>query len=256
MPIEKYMWHNVLHYRYLVGYFYIMLVWRILISDGEPLALYVFHRQNIHFSLSVLFHTPGNHVRATYKSVSLFLQLTCILLLNTFSMHFSRRFSSEKSPTITVTSFFLFFRQTTDLIAYVPLFTDLTRSRVLVSAVFTRFTVDPAVTGSSPCLSQNLFRAIFFRHYATIFRIFLPSKGPTFNFLIFCSKLQCQKAQRVSLFRYFGTMRLFKILILLFFQKFLKNSKIFFTKDPPFNLFDILQQTGFSKTRRVPLLQV
>ena len=34
---------------------------------------------------------------------------------------FSRRFSSEKSPTITVSSFF---RQTTDLIVYVPLFTE------------------------------------------------------------------------------------------------------------------------------------
>ena len=33
------------------------------------------------------------------------------------------------------------------------------RSHVLVS---TRFTVNPAVTGSSPCFSQKLFRAIFF----------------------------------------------------------------------------------------------
>ena len=30
----------------------------------------------------------------------------------------------EKSPTITVASFFSFFRQTTELIAYVPLFTE------------------------------------------------------------------------------------------------------------------------------------
>ena len=40
---------------------------------------------------------------------------------------FSRRFSSEKCPTLTVASFlyyFFFFRETTDLIAYVPLFTE------------------------------------------------------------------------------------------------------------------------------------
>ena len=39
---------------------------------------------------------------------------------------FSRRFSSEKCPTLTVASFFIisFFRQTTDLIAYLPLFTE------------------------------------------------------------------------------------------------------------------------------------
>ena len=50
---------------------------------------------------------------------------------------------------------------------------------------FTRFTVNPAVTGSSPCFSQKRFRAfaeadetegsplpIFFRHCATFFSIF------------------------------------------------------------------------------------
>ena len=92
-----------------------------------------------------------------------------------------------------MTSFFLclFFRQTTDLIVYVPLITDFTRSRVLVSTVFIRFTVNSAVTGSSACFSQKLFRAIFsalcdhfnfFRHSTTSFFNFLPSKGPTFKF--------------------------------------------------------------------------
>ena len=88
-----------------------------------------------------------------------------------------RHFSSEKSPTITVASlFFFFFRQTTDPIVYVPLFTDFTPLRVLVSTDFTRFT----------------FSSNFFRHCAT-FR-------------------KCHKAQRVAPFMYFSTMRLFKIL--------------------------------------------
>ena len=134
---------------------------------------------------------------------------------------FSRRFSSEKSPIITVTSFF-----TTDLIVYVPLFTDFTRSRVLVSTVFTRFKVNPAVTGSSPCLSQKPFRTFFFGtvrlsifwHCATFFRIFFAFKVSHLQvFVIFCSKLKCQKAPRLSLFMYFGTMRRFKIFIFCFF---------------------------------------
>ena len=79
--------------------------------------------------------------------------------------------------------------KTTDLIVYVPLFTDFTRSRVLVSTVFTRFTVNPTVMGLSPCFSQKHFRAFFselcdsqlFRRSATFFSIFLIFKGPTFN---------------------------------------------------------------------------
>ena len=46
-------------------------------------------------------------------------------------------------------------------------------------------------------------------------------------------------------------MRLFKILIFRFVSKIQKNSKFFLSsKDPPFNLFDILQQTGFSKSSK------
>ena len=81
------------------------------------------------------------------------------------------------------------------------------RSHVLVS---TRFTVNPAVMGSSPCFSQKLFRAIFFGtvrlfqffwHCATFFRnFFLSPKGPPSSFLIFCSKLKFQKAQRIPPF--------------------------------------------------------
>ena len=121
----------------------------------------------------------------------------------------------------------LFFRQTTDLIVYVLFSTDLTR-----------FTMNPAVTGSSPCFSQKLFRAfskadetegsplsIFFRHCATFFAF----KGSHLQvFLIFCSELNCQKARRVSRFKYFGTMRPFKLLIFrFFFENFKKRFRIF-----------------------------
>ena len=87
-------------------------------------------------------------------------------------MLFSRRFSREKCPTLTVASFFSSDHRPHRVC---PTFYRLhSRSHVLVS---TRFTVNPAVTGSSPCFSQKLFRAIFsalcdsfnfFRHYATL----------------------------------------------------------------------------------------
>ena len=67
------------------------------------------------------------------------------------------------------------------------------RSHVLVS---TRFTVNPAVTGSSPCFSQKFFRAIFFGTVRLFRNFFCRQRVPS-TFLIFCSKLKFQKAQRV-----------------------------------------------------------
>ena len=49
-------------------------------------------------------------------------------------------------------------------------------------------------------------------------------------------------------------MRLFKILIFRFFRKWKKNSMFFVSKGSPFNLFDILQQTGFSKNPKGPAI--
>ena len=48
----------------------------------------------------------------------------------------------------------------------------------------------------------------FFWHCATFPNFFLSPKGPPSIFLIFYSKLKFQKAQRVSPFKFFGTMRL------------------------------------------------
>ena len=101
---------------------------------------------------------------------------------------------------------FFFFRQTTDLIVYVPLF----------STDFIRFTVNPAVTGSSPCFSQKLFRfrafakadetegsprPIFFGTVGFFFEFLLSPKGPRSIISIFCNKLDFQKAPRVPFFQ-------------------------------------------------------
>ena len=67
----------------------------------------------------------------------------------------------------------------------------------------------------------------FFRHCATFFSNFLLSpNGPPSSFLIFCSKLKFQKAQRVSPFKFFGTMRLSKFSF--FFENFYKKIFEFF----------------------------
>ena len=111
----------------------------------------------------------------------------CVAVFGSFLVGAS--FFREKARLLHWLVFFLFFfRQTTDLIAYVPLLTDFTRSGVLVS---TRFTVNPAVRASSPCFSQKIFSSNFIRHCATLsffsalcdfFLDFLPSKCPTFEF--------------------------------------------------------------------------
>ena len=89
----------------------------------------------------------------------------------------------EKSPTITVASFF-FFRQTTELIAYVPLFTETDK--------FTQAKFDQCK---------------------------LTAKGPPFRFLPFLRNLQNRKTPKGPPFQFFfGTVRIFfrKFLI---FQK-------------------------------------
>ena len=80
----------------------------------------------------------------------------------------------EKSPTITVASFF-FFRQTTELIAYVPLFTETDK--------FTQAKFDQCK---------------------------LTAKGPPFRFLPFLRNLQNRKTPKGPPFQFFfGTVRIF-----------------------------------------------
>ena len=134
-----------------------------------------------------------------------------------------------------------------------------------LSLTCTRFTVNPAVTGSSPCFSQKPFRPIsfdtvrlfqFFSALCDFFSNFfcrqrvLPS-----SFLIFCNKLKFQKAQRVPLSSFSALLDCFKNLIFRFFSKIFPNFFKYFlnvSKGSPLNFFDILQQTGFSKSRKGP----
>ena len=107
----------------------------------------------------------------------------------------------EKSPTITVASFFFFFfvrPQTSSRMHHC--------SQTSLSLTCTRQYLvygNPAVTGSSPCFCQKRFRPIslamcdsfnFFRNCATFFEnFFCRQRVPPSSFLIFCSKLKFQK---------------------------------------------------------------
>ena len=91
---------------------------------------------------------------------------TMLFLVGAFSF-------KEKSPTITVASFF--FRQTTELIAYVPLFTETDK--------FTQ---------------------------AKFHQCKLTAKGPPFRFLPFLRNLQNRKTPKGPPFQFFfGTVRIF-----------------------------------------------
>ena len=124
---------------------------------------------------------------------------------------------------------------------------------------------NPEGSCSNPCLCTNFFTSIpkqkvTFRHYET---------SPIFGFVSFfskifkcsqrilpsiclipCNKTNVKKSQRVLFLRFFGTMRLpLKFLIsLFFFENFLRllfnflENFLTSPKNPPFNLFDILQQ--------------
>ena len=130
-----------------------------------------------------------------FDLIAYFLKRTHELNVDFYSLSiFSRRFSSEKSPTITVASFFFFF--------FV---------KPQTSSCMYHFL---AVTGSSPCFSQKLFRS---------FAKADETEGYSFNIFQHCA----------TFFEFFCLQRVH--------PSFLKNS---------------LQQTGFSKSRRVPTFAV
>ena len=110
------------------------------------------------------------------------------------------------------------------------------RSHVLVS---TRFTVNPAVTGSRVCFSQKLFRAIFFgterlfqfvSALCDFFRLFLSPKGPPFKFFDTLQSTEVSKIPKgppFQVFRHYETVS--KISFLVLFPKiFPKKSLLFF----------------------------
>ena len=76
--------------------------------------------------------------------------------------------------------------------------------------------------GSSLALDQSFlcmsFRLCDFSHFFSCHQRFLPS-----FFWYFATERMLEKSQRVPSFRFFGTLRLLKILFCFFFAKFFKS---------------------------------
>ena len=124
--------------------------------------------------------------------------------------------------------------------------------RVLVSTVFTRFTVNPAATGSSPCFSQKLFRAMVFGTVRLFFEFFCLQTVPPSSFFDILQQTKVPKSPKglpFYVFRHYATVQ--NSHFSFFFRK-LKKWSFFVSKGSPFNLFDILQYTGFSKSPKDP----
>ena len=104
------------------------------------------------------------------------------------------------------------------------------RSHVLVS---TRFTVNPAVTGSSPCFSQKLFRAIFFgtvrlfQFFSALCdffsKFFCRQRVPPSNVFDILQQTEVSKSPKGPPFQFFGTMRLFQKSHFSFFSECLQK---------------------------------
>ena len=162
------------------------------------------------------------------------------------------------SPTITVASFFFFFFVRPQNVCVVDTFYRTTKSTEPASGITSELLqrVPPFVYSifNLRFKTGRDYRVPPLNFFGTVrlfFRIFfcrqtvLPS-----SFLIFCSKLKFQKAQRVPLssFRHCETVSKFSFFVFLnFFQKIFK---VFFCRQtvPPSSFFDILQQTEVSKS--------
>ena len=172
-----------------------------------------------------------------------------------FSRRFSRAsfFSSDHRPHRVCTTFYRLH----------------SRSHVLVS---TRFTVNPAVTGSSPCFSQKLFRAIFsalcdsfnlfrhcatlifFRHCATFFRNFFVAKGSPLKFFDILQQTEVSKNLKGPslVFRHYEADS--KTSFFVFFRKFFQKTFFNVSKGSPSTFLIFCNGLDFQKVGRGPPL--
>ena len=123
----------------------------------------------------------------------------------------------EKSPTITVATFF--FRQATELIAYVPLFTETDKFTQVSSTnanllqrvppfVFYLFYVTYKTGRLQRVPPFNFFSALcefFFRKFL------IMQKSPPSDFLIFCNKKYVNESQRVPPFHFSALCDVFEV---------------------------------------------
>ena len=124
----------------------------------------------------------------------------------------------EKSPTITVASFF--FRQTTELIAYVPLFTETDKTTQAKSGQWKLSAKGPHFH-FLPFLRnlQNRKRPKGppFQFFSTLCEIFfrkffkVSKESPPSSFLIFCNRMYVNESQRVPPFHFLALCDIFEV---------------------------------------------
>ena len=156
----------------------------------------------------------------------------------------------EKSPTITVASFFsFFFRQTTELIAYVPLFTETDKFTQVSSTNANLLQRVPPfvfylfyVTYKTGRL-QRVPPFNFFRHCANFFfeNFYFFKRVPPSDFLIFCNKKYVNESQRVPPFHFSALCDVFEVFSKKIFQK-----KFFQKKFQNFFCFQSSREKWFS----------
>ena len=163
---------------------------------------------------------------------------------------FSRRFSSEKCPTLSVASFFFVRLQShSDWATFLTIETTKTTSiRGQVRSAEISAKGSPFHFLFFYRNLQNRTRlkgSIFFRHCATFFENFLMSqKSPLSSFLIFCNRIYVNKAQRVPPFTFFGTMRHF-------LKEKNQKFQVFFFKKSLLRILSLRYSADFRRSRLV-----
>ena len=166
--------------------------------------------------------------------------------------------------------FFLsfFFRQTTELIAYVPLFIQTSRAHSFTCTRQCSVYGEPSGHGFESLLqpetfSSNFFRHCatlnFFRHCATFFRnFFLSPKGPPFKFFDILQQTEVSKSPKgppFLVFRHYETVSKISFFVF-FFENFSKKNLYFLnvSKGFPSTFLIFCSKLKFQKAQRVPLL--
>ena len=162
------------------------------------------------------------------------------------------------SPTITVAVFFsFFFFVRPQNVCVVDTFYRTTKSTVPASGITSE------LLQRAPPFVYSIFNVkyktgrdhrvpplIFFGTVRLFYEFFLSPKGPPFKFFDILRQTEVSKSSKGPPFLVFGTVRLSQNSHFLFFFRkiFSKKFRIFLMSQ----FFDILQQTGFSKSRKGP----
>ena len=176
----------------------------------------------------------NKHLQKTVLNISKKCLKTLRIPLYTLTVHLIMflvgAFSfKEKSPTITVASFFsFFFRQTTELIVHVPLFTETDK--------FTQAKFDQCkLTAKGPPFrflpflrnlqNRKTPKGPPFQFFSALCEFFFENfkclKSPPSDFLIFCNRKYVNESQRVPPFHFSALCDILKVFFQkIFFQKF------------------------------------